>query len=99
MKTIRRRRYERKTDYKARLALLKSGKIRLVIRKSNRYITAQIVESNDAQDKVLAGLSSKTLIGKGWPANSSIKNLAAAYLTGYLLGHKLKDNHHEIIVD
>jgi len=99
MRTIRRRRQEGKTDYKARLALLKSNKQRLVIRKSNRYLIAQIVESDTAQDKVLFGLSSKSLIAKGWPENTSIKNLAAAYLTGFLLGKKAKEKAKEVIVD
>jgi len=99
MKTIKRRRQEGKTDYHARLAMLKSLKQRLVIRRSNRYIIAQIVESDTAQDKVLAGFSSKELSGKGWPGNGSIKNLAAAYLTGFLLGKKVKDKNAEIIVD
>ncbi len=61
MKTQRRRRLETKTDYKARLALLKSEKPRLVIRKSNRYILAQIVLSEIAQDKILFRVSSKDL--------------------------------------
>lgn len=99
MKTIKRRRQEGKTDYHARLVMLKSLKQRLVIRRSNRYITAQIVESDTAQDKVIAGLSSQSLIGKGWPQNASAKNLTAAYLTGFLLGKKVKDKNNEIIVD
>ena len=37
-KTIRKRRYEGKTDYKARFFLLKSGKPRVVFRKTNRYL-------------------------------------------------------------
>ena len=48
MKTIRRRRLEHKTDYKARLGLLKSNMPKLVVRKSNRYITVQLVISDIA---------------------------------------------------
>ena len=59
MRTIRRRRNQAKTDYKARLAFLKSEKPRLVVRKSNKYILAQIVSSDIAQDKVLLTISSK----------------------------------------
>ena len=51
MKSIKRRRREGKTDYKARLAMLKSEKPRLVIRKSNRYLVVQIVGSEIAKDK------------------------------------------------
>ena len=39
-----RRRREKKTDYAKRLALVKSGKFRLVVRKSNSDTYAQIVE-------------------------------------------------------
>jgi len=90
-KTIRQRRKAAKTDYKARLALLKSEKPRLVIRKTNRYIIAQLVESKIAQDKTLAKASSKELLTKDWPKESqgSLKSLPAAYLTGYLLVKKL----------
>jgi large subunit ribosomal protein L18 len=91
-KTIRRRRKEGKTDYKARLGLLKSEKPRVVFRKTNRYILGQIIISDVAQDKVLIGVSSKELLALGWPEKQkgSLKNLLAAYLTGYLLGKKSK---------
>jgi large subunit ribosomal protein L18 len=91
-KTQRRRRRERKTDYHARFAMLKSGKRRLVVRKTNKYILAQVVESEVAQDKVIARASSKDLLAKGWPKEKegSLKSIAAAYLTGMLLAKKLK---------
>ncbi len=100
-RTIRRRRYEAKTDYKSRFTLLKSGKPRLVIRKTNRYVIAQVVVSEVAQDKVISGLTSKALIEKGWPKEKegSLKNMAAAYLTGFLLAKKIKDKVDEVIVD
>jgi large subunit ribosomal protein L18 len=93
MKLPRKRRLQGKTDYKARLSLLKSGKPRLVIRKTNKYITAQFVESDIAQDKVLLGVNSKSLISKGWPKekSGSLKNSQAAYLTGLLLGSNAKE--------
>lgn len=92
-RTIRRRRFEGKTDYKARLGLLKSGKPRVVVRKTNRYILAQIVISDIAQDKVVLNISSKDLISQGWPEKlkGSLKSLPAAYLTGYLLGKKSEE--------
>ncbi|MBS3091749.1 50S ribosomal protein L18 [Candidatus Pacearchaeota archaeon] len=100
-KTIRRRRKEGKTDYKARLALLSSEKPRLVIRKTNRYILAQIVESNIAQDKVVFAVNSKELLARGWPKelSGSLKSLSAAYLTGKLLGDKAKAKIKEAIID
>ncbi|MDO8508415.1 MAG: 50S ribosomal protein L18 [Nanoarchaeota archaeon] len=88
MRTIRRRRLERKTDYKARFGLLKSQYPRLIARRTNRYVVVQIIETNKAQDKIVAGLTSKILLEKGWPKTSigSLKNKTAAYLTGFLLG-------------
>jgi large subunit ribosomal protein L18 len=81
-----RRRREGKTDYKSRMALL-SGKIpRIVVRKTNKYIIAQIVESKEAQDFVKIHASSKELSKKGW--KFSFKNLPAAYLTGMLIAKK-----------
>ena len=62
MKTVRRRRQEGKTDYKARLALLISEKPRLIVRKTNRYVIAQIVRTEIAQDKVVVGTTSKVLL-------------------------------------
>lgn len=100
-RTIRRRRLEARTDYKSRLALLKSGKARLVVRKTNRYIIAQIVISEAAQDKVISGLTSHSLLSKGWPASASgsLKSLPAAYFTGLLLGKNAKSKIKDAIFD
>ena len=91
MKTSRRRRKENKTDYHARLLMLKSEKPRVVVRKSNSYITIQFVEASIAQDKVVASASSKELLALGWPKEKkgSLKSLLASYLTGLLLAKKL----------
>lgn len=100
-KTIRRRRIENKTDYKARLTLLKSGKPRLVVRKTNKYVIVQIVEANVAQDKILVGVTSKDLLSHGWPADKSgsLKSIPAAYLTGMLLAAKAKKTIKEGVLD
>jgi large subunit ribosomal protein L18 len=100
MKTIRlRRRRENKTDYKNRLNLLKSGKDRIVIRKTNKYVVVQAVNSNEAQDKVIAGVSSKALLNNGWDKKfeGSLKSTPACYLTGLLLAKKLGKG--EFIID
>ena len=102
MKLPRRRRLEAKTDYKSRLALLKSEKPRLVVRKTNRYIIVQIVSSEIAQDKILVGKTSKILLSSGLPPESSgsLKSLGAAYLTGFRVGKlALKLGIKEAIVD
>ncbi len=93
MRTIRRRRKEGKTDYKARLFLLKSGLPRIVLRRSNKYFTAQYVQSQNAQDKVVIGVNSKDLLKYGWDKNKagSLKSKTAGYLTGFLLGKKILD--------
>ncbi len=93
-KTLTRRRKESKTDYKARMGMLKSDVPRLVVRRSNRFIIAQIVSSENAQDKILFEASSKELLAHGWPANlmGSLKSLPAAYLTGILIASKAKKN-------
>ena len=101
MRTIRARRNKGLTDYKARLNLLKSGKPRLVVRKSNRYIIAQIVLTEIAQDKVLVGVSSKNLLEYGWPQEKagSLKSREASYLTGYLIGSLVSKKIKEAIFD
>jgi len=99
MRTIRRRRRAGKTDYKARLGLLKAEKTRLVVRKTNTYILAQLAESETAQDHILLGFSTKDLLSKGWPEEKkgSLKSLSACYLLGFLIGKKAKDK--EAILD
>lgn len=79
-----RRRREGSTNYQKRLSLLKSGKVRLVVRRSNKHITCQLVQYNRTGDKVLASATSKSLEKLGW--KHSGKNLPAAYLTGYAVG-------------
>ncbi len=93
MKTLKRRRKENKTDYMKRIALLKSGTPRVVFRKSNRYIIAQYVVSEEAKDKVVLGFTSRTLIKHGWPEDmkGSLKSIPASYLTGFLMGKKITE--------
>ena len=92
MRTIKQRRRKGKTDYNARIKLLKSGIPRIVIRKTNQYILAQYIESEEAKDKVIIGVSSKDLLKYGWPKENqgSLKSIPAAYLTGLLLAKRIK---------
>lgn len=80
------RRRKGKTDYKARAALLRSGIPRIVIRKTNQYIIAQIVRSEEAQDFVICTANSAEL--KKFGLSGSMKNKEAAYLTGILISKK-----------
>ncbi|MFW9989157.1 MAG: 50S ribosomal protein L18 [Candidatus Odinarchaeota archaeon] len=84
-----RRRHEGKTDFHKRLKLLKSRKLRVVIRVSNNHVRVQIIQSKLGGDKVLTSAFSKELTSKyGWNANTG--NIPAAYLTGYLAGLRAK---------
>ncbi len=82
-----RRRREGKTDYYRRLKLVKSGKPRLVVRKTLNYIIVQVVEARVEGDRVIAAAHSREL-GKlyGWLGGG--KNTCAAYLTGLLAGYR-----------
>lgn len=86
-----RRKREFKTDYKNRLNILKSRKPRLVIRKTNKNIIAQVISYMPDGDKVEMQVSSKELEKMGW--THSRNNLPAAYLTGLLLSKKSKISH------
>jgi large subunit ribosomal protein L18 len=88
---MKRRRRENRTDYKARRILLESGIPRIVVRRTNKYYILQAVESVEAQDKVIATVTSKELLKNGWDAKAagSLKSIAAGYLTGMLMAKKL----------
>ena len=81
-----RRRREVRTDYHQRLRLLRSGKPRLVARKSNKHVTAQFVTTDASGDRTLASAHSSDLSEFGWKAATG--NIPAAYLTGLLAGRR-----------
>jgi large subunit ribosomal protein L18 len=84
-----RRRIEGKTDYKARKALVLSGKPRFVARTTLKNVTAQIIVAKPKGDEVLSAAHSRELVKKyGWRAPAG--NIPAAYLTGLLCGLKAK---------
>ena len=84
-----RRKLEGKTNYRKRLEMLKSGKLRLVVRKSLKNMTIQLVEFKVDGDKTVFGLSSKSLEKYGWTKYR--RNIPAAYLVGLLAGKKAKE--------
>lgn len=92
MKVQKRRRREKKTDYLKRLKLLKSGKPRVIFRRTNSYIISQYIESKEAKDKIIMSIDSRKLIDYGWPKEfkGSLKSIPASYLTGYLIGKQIK---------
>ena len=100
-KIDKRRRRESKTNYTKRLILLKGNFPRLVVRKTNKYLILQIIESSHAQDKVVYSVNTKELLKQGWPEEKkgSLKSVTAGYLGGLLLGKRASELKSEIILD
>ncbi|MGC9037215.1 MAG: 50S ribosomal protein L18 [Candidatus Micrarchaeia archaeon] len=84
------------TNYRKRLALVKSNMYRLVVRKTNRRIIGQVVQYDPSGDRVLASADSNELKKLGWPSRA---NRATAYLTGMLLAKKFKQDEKELVLD
>src|SRR3989344_4251241 len=85
-----RRKREGRTDYKSRMKLLLGRKPRIVLRKSIKHLSLQLIEFNPSGDKVIASAHSRELAKFGWTVSTS--NTTAAYLTGLLLAKKVKKN-------
>jgi len=81
-----RRRREGRTDYRRRLSLLRSGRPRAVVRKTNAGVVVQLCEYADRGDRILASAVANELKDLGWTASTG--NVPAAYLTGYLAGRR-----------
>src|SRR3989344_8423785 len=93
-----RRKLEKRTNYKKRLGMLKSRKVRLVIRRSNKNIIAQLVQYNEAGDNVLATVHSVLLEKYGLKSRRG--NIMEAYLVGLLIAKKAKKlNIKEAVLD
>ena len=82
------RRTKQRTNYRKRLALLKSEKTRLVIRKSLSNVSIQFINFKTDGDETIASAVSTELKKFGW---SKFGNIPAAYLTGLLAGKRAKD--------
>ncbi len=76
-----RRRREGRTRYKKRIAYLKSGLPRLVVRKTNRGIIVQLIEFGEAGDKTIVSVTRKQLKAYGWEGK---RNTPSAYLEGMI---------------
>lgn len=94
-----RRRREGKTNYHKRLALLKSGKPRLVVRKTLNHHIAQIVLYDSKGDKTVVSAHTRELMRDfGWKGHGG--NTPSAYLLGLLIGYKaLEKGIEEAILD
>ncbi|HJJ92280.1 MAG TPA: 50S ribosomal protein L18 [Methanocorpusculum sp.] len=93
-----RRRREGKTDYYQRQRLIVSGRNRMVIRKTNRHITIQLIAAQMGGDYTLVHVNSQELVNYGY--NGYLGNTPAAYLTGMLFAVRAKKaGYDDAIVD
>lgn len=81
-----RRRREQRTDYRQRLKLLRSGLPRFVVRRQSGSIVCQFVLHDPKGDKTVVTVNRAHLAAAGWKGHCG--NLPAAYLSGYLAGHR-----------
>jgi len=89
----RRRRREGKTDYKARVKMVRQDrnkyntrKYRLIVRISNRSVLCQVAYATIAGDIVVAQATSRELGNYGIPVGH--KNYGACYATGLLIARR-----------
>ncbi len=80
---------EKKTNYPKRIALLKSGKPRLVVRVYNNSIVVQIIAPGEKGDRVLVQANSRELIKMGWKGHPA--NTPAGYLLGLLVAKRARE--------
>lgn len=79
-----RRRRQGKTNFAKRLALVKGGKTRMVVRRSNKGIVVQFIGFDPKGDKTLLTVSGTHLAKLyKWPSK---RNVWTAYLAGLMAG-------------
>lgn len=83
------RRKIQKTNYKKRIALIKSGETRLVVRKSLNSFTIQFINYETEGDKTVVEVNSRSLVKMGWKGHTG--NTSSAYLAGLIAGKKAKE--------
>jgi large subunit ribosomal protein L18 len=84
-----RRRREGRTNFHKRLSLVKSGKKRLVVRKTANSLVCQIVDYKHKGDVTLVSANAKELSAFGWKGGTG--NLPSSYLVGYLCAVRAKE--------
>ncbi|HSB47078.1 MAG TPA: 50S ribosomal protein L18 [Candidatus Bilamarchaeum sp.] len=83
-----RRRREGKTNFAKRLALIKSGKTRMVVRRSNSGVVVQFIDFDPKGDKTLLTVTGTHLLKMyKWPSK---RNVWTAYLAGLMAGKMAK---------
>ncbi|MDD4353307.1 MAG: 50S ribosomal protein L18 [Candidatus Nanoarchaeia archaeon] len=78
------RKRENKTNYNKRLSAVKSVNPRLIVRKTNFRMIAQLIKFEEAGDKTLISISNVNLKDYGY--ENAPKNIVTSYLVGYLIG-------------
>ncbi|HEV8289606.1 MAG TPA: 50S ribosomal protein L18 [Candidatus Norongarragalinales archaeon] len=92
-----RRRRAGKTDFATRLALLKSGQPRLIVRKTNKNVIVQLAHFDAKGDKMIANVTSSSLRKMGFPGKC---NTPSAYLCGAVAAkHALKKGAKSFVLD
>jgi large subunit ribosomal protein L18 len=87
-----------KTDYSKRLALVKSGLPRAVIRKSLKHMRVDIAEYGESGDRIISHGCTVELKKFGW--KSPTGNTPSSYLAGYLAGLRArKKGVEKVVVD
>ena len=92
-----RRRREGKTDYRKRLKLVRSGKVRAVVRHSLRHTVVQLVRYDEKGDQIISSATTAQLKKLGWTGSTG--NTPAAYLVGLLAGRKAAGHVQEAVLD
>ncbi len=96
MRVFRRRRDRALTNYKRRIALIKGGVDRLVVRKTTRSVIVQVVRYEPDGDKIICSTDARELKKYGWETRC---NIPTAYLSGLLTSKKLKEKELKMVFD
>lgn len=91
-----RRRRQGRTNYRQRLALLKSRKPRLVVRATNNNMIVQMIQYDETGDRVASTGQALDLKSLGWKGHTG--NIPASYLAGYIAGRRAKKSGIEEVV-
>ncbi len=83
-----RRRRQGRTNYRQRLALLKSRKPRLVVRSTNNNTIVQMIQYDETGDQVKSTAQALDLKSLGWKGHTG--NIPASYLAGFIAGRRAK---------
>ncbi len=96
MRVYRRRRDMSLTNYKKRVALVKSGAERLVVRRTERSVIIQVVRYEADGDMIVGETNARELKKYGWESRC---NIPTAYLSGLLMSKKMKSDKNEVVFD